>query len=487
MVAISTSTVTVQLPPPIPLGLANQEPAPDAPSSDPVDTVTLSALAQQVLDGQATAPPIATAPAAPAVSGPTQDQITAAVAALNDTTGKTSVGDQLNAYALLTNVLAKGQVLLDTRLPPATPPPGGMISESDAQAALTSAFSQRLNQVVATVDSQRDPAVKDDGTDPTTFTGAAAAAFNALSADDQQIYVAAKSLSKSLGAPDDPAAKPPAGYSPPDVKALTDALAKVDDTSGGVMAKDQVTALNLLRGYAAAGAGPAGQAVAMNAAASPFAAHEAQTQTLVEKYLNPNADPYPQMLDNLNKLSPEDQATYFSTKSKDAGGAVLFASLDSLKDNLTTRETMLTLYNQVTQAYGVGDLTQLKTVAQKNNPALQKLESLFRADQGSDAWTAQVQDFLSHTTMADLGLAPVGDNGDPDMQKAMETLKAVLSDARDFSTAIKSGKMQKWAPITEAKNATDKVKAEADPLAAAKAEAGITDAAPTGSGTYAPQ
>jgi hypothetical protein len=179
------------------------------------------------------------------------------------------------------------------------------------------------------------------------------------------------------------------------------------------------------------------------------------------------------MLDNLNKLSPEDQATYFSTKSTAADGTVLFGSLDSLKDNLTTRESMLTLYNQVTQAYGVSDLTQLKTVAQKNNPALQQLQQLFSADQGSDAWTAQVQDFLSHTSMADLGLAPVDDNGDPDMAKAMQTLEAVLSDARDFATAIKAGKGQAWQPITEAKKHTDKVQQADDPLGAAKAEAGI--------------
>jgi len=463
MVAISTSTVTVQLlPVASPPQPSPQESLPAVASSDPVDKVTLSAEAQQVLDGQVPAP---------AASGPTQDQVTAAVAALNDTTGKTSLDDQLKAYALLTNVLAKGQVVFDNRLPPAVPPAGGTMSEAAAQAALVSSFSQRVAQVVAKVDAQRDPAAKDSGTDPTTFTGRAAAAFNALSADDQKIYVAAKSLSQSLGAADLPAAQPPAGYSPPDVKALTDALAKVDDTSGGVMAKDQTAALSLLNGYA--GAGPAGQAAAMNAAASPFAAHVAQTQTLVEKYLVPGKDPYPQMLDNLNKLSPEDQATYFGAKTKAADGTVLFASLGSLKDNLTTCETMLTLYNQVTQAYGVSDLTQLQTVAQKNNPALQKLETLFRADQGSDAWTAQVQDFLSHTTMADLGLAPVDNSGNPDMAKAMETLKAVLSDAQDFAVAIKSGKMQKWAPITEAKKATDKVQAEADPLAAAKAEAGI--------------
>lgn len=87
MVAISTSTVTV--PRALQATPAVQPPTQDAvsapPSSDPVDTVTLSALAQQVLDGQAPPPPATTtapASAAPASSAPTQDQIATAVAAL---------------------------------------------------------------------------------------------------------------------------------------------------------------------------------------------------------------------------------------------------------------------------------------------------------------------------------------------------------------------------------------------------------------------
>ncbi len=60
------------------------------------------------------------------------------------------------------------------------------------------------------------------------------------------------------------------------------------------------------------------------------------------------------------------------------------------------------------------------------------------------------------------------------MAKALETLEAVLSDARDFATAIKAGKGQKREPITEAKNHAAKVQQVKDPLAAAKAEAGIT-------------
>ena len=36
---------------------------------------------------------------------------------------------------MLSNLVAKGQVLFDNRLPPASPPPAGMIKASDAQAA----------------------------------------------------------------------------------------------------------------------------------------------------------------------------------------------------------------------------------------------------------------------------------------------------------------------------------------------------------------
>jgi hypothetical protein len=90
---------------------------------------------------------------------------------------------------------------------------------------------------------------------------------------------------------------------------------------------------------------------------------------------------------------------------------------------------------------------------------LQKLEKLFRADQGNDNWTAMAQDFLSHTTPADLGLAPVGDDGDPDMAKALKTLKEVAANQTAFLVAVKGGHMKDWRPVTEAEKA--KLKAEA--------------------------
>ena len=198
----------------------------------------------------------------------------------------------------------------------------------------------------------------------------------------------------------------------------------------------------------------------------------AQTQTLVEKYLVPGKDPYPQMLDRLNALSPEDQTTYFGASSTAADGTVLFASLDSLKQNLTVRETMLKLYTAVTKAYGVQDLSHFTTRAEKDNPALQKLEQLFRANQGNDAWTAEAQDFLNTTTPADLGLAPADDNGDPDMAKALETLQQVADDQKAFVLAVKTGHMKDFQAVTVAKQVKDK----ADAAATAKALAAGTAA-----------
>jgi hypothetical protein len=571
MVAISTSTVTVtaSVPPPAQKPAASDIAAFPA-ANDPVDTVTLSAEARQVLDGQAP-PPIAPAPAAADATpqAPSQDQIAAAVAALNDTSDKASLDDQLKAYALLSNLVAKGQVLPDNRALPAASPPGGMIKASDAQALLASPFSQHLNKLVAAVDAQQDPGASDNGYDLANVIDRSLASFDALSPDDQQTYVTAKSVyagvvgqsappatvadyranqqaqadvDRALQAAQDnptyasqiqagpngrnnfasrtaamaalaqkagdtataalaqlaatdpasdaftkgaqayfakngpppsphadtgqgfaqaPRTASPAGYTPPDAKALMAALAQVDDTSGAVMAKDQAAALKLLNGYAA-NAGAAGAAVALNVAASPYAQHTAQELRLVNNYLVPGKDPYPQILDHLNALSPEDQTTYFAASSTAADGTVLYASLDSLKDNLTTRETMLTLYNAVTKAYGVQDLAHLTTAAAKNNPALQQLEQIFRADQGNDGWTATAKGFLAHTTPADLGLVPLDDQGDPDMAKALQTLKDIRANQTAFITAVKAGHMQDWRPVAEAQKA--KLKAQADDL-----------------------
>jgi hypothetical protein len=591
MVAISTSTVTGPrpgvTPPPPAAQPASQDSAASAPSSDPVDTVTLSVLAQQVLDGQAPPPPApSTAPPAAAAATaapdsaapttpPTQDEIAAAVAALNDTTGATSLDDQLKAYALLSNVVAKGQVLQPNLEPPATPPPGGMISATDATALVGSPFAVRVDQVVAQVDSHMDSSGQDNGYDLANTIDRGLTAFDALSSDDQQVYVAAKNISNALqsqaapiasvadyranqlaqadvdravqAAQDSPAyaaqiktnaqgghndfaartnamaglaqaagdtatadlaqlanlpadtpaftaaaqayfAKngpapashpntgqyvatpagptPPPGYKPPDVKTLMNAVAKLDDTSGAVLVADQISALKLLNGFIASGAGqlsPGALAVVQNAQASPYAQRAANDQNYVENYLVPGEDPYQQMLDHLNSMTPDDQQTYFGQTGAASDGTVKFASLDSEKQNLGVRSTIMTLYNEVTQAYGVSDLTQLGSHSAKTLADLQQLQTLHDMNQQSDSWTSAAQTFLNNVTPADLGLAPTNDDGTADMAEAMKTLQAVADDQRSFVSAIKGGHMQAWQPINEAKKAASKIAAASDP------------------------
>ncbi|THD58936.1 hypothetical protein [Phenylobacterium sp.] len=590
MVSVSTSTVTPPhhrvTPPASPQVAATTDTAPSAASGDPVDTVTLSALAQQVLDGQA-APPAPSTTAAPtassaaasstpaAVTPPTQDQIAAAVAALNDTSGQTSLDDQLKAYALLTNVVAQGQVLQPNLAPPATPPPGGMIEATDAAALVGSPFAVRVDQVVAQVNGQKDSSGQDNGYDLANTVDKGLAAFNSLSADDQQIYVAATNFSNALqsqaapiasvadyqanqlaqadvdravqAAQDNPAyaaqiqtnaqgqknnfasrtsalastaqaagdqataqlaqlaasvsdsaafteaaqsyftangpppashpntgqyfpspagTAPPPGYTPPDPATLMKALSKLDDTDGAVLVGDQISALKLLNGFIASGAGqlsPGSLAVVQNAQASPYAQRAQEDQARVEDYLVPGEDPYQQMLDHLNSMTPDDQQTYFGQTGSSSDGAVMFASLGSEKQNLSARSSIMIIYNDVLQAYGVSDLTQLGSSSAKTLADLQQLQSLHDMDQQSDSWTAQAQAFLNSVTPADLGLTPTDANGDPDLAEAMKTLQAVADDQKAFVSAIKGGQMQKWQPITEAKKAASKVAAASDP------------------------
>jgi hypothetical protein len=447
--------------------------------------VTLSDQAQQILDGAAPppaddTPPAANAPdAAAAPQTPTNDQVDAAVAALNDTSGKTSLDDQIKAYDLIGTLVAKGQVVTGKTLLNVNPSPAatsvGVITSDQATALIGSTFAQRVNQVTAKVDG-----AKATGSDPDSAVQAGLTAFNALSADDQQVYLAATNLNNGLlggqppvataddyraaqqalvdngtAPPPPPAAKTaPAGYTPPAVGALMDALAKLDDTSGAVPVDQQTAALKLLTGYqAAAPQGLAASLVIQNAQASPFALRAAHDQTFVETDVVPGDDVYEQMLDHLNILSPDDQQAYYGQVATAADGSTLYASLSSLKQNLSTRDDLQTIYAKVTKAYGVGSLSDL-TGAPARNPALQKLQTLMGMDQGNDNWTKLATDFINSTSPADLGL--VSDDGDPDAEKALKTLKEVADVQHKFVLAIKAGKASQWNATAETKQVKDK-------------------------------
>lgn len=148
--------------------------APDpAPSSS--DTVSLSPTAQQSL---AAAPPADAQPAQP-------DALQAAVAALNDTSGDTSIADQLQAYGLVVNTVANGSSANTT---PA--------DATAATAALyNSPFAQHAQQLLTTIGGMMDWSGGDKTADSIDN---ALAAFQGLSAADQQIYVGAVGLQHQL-------------------------------------------------------------------------------------------------------------------------------------------------------------------------------------------------------------------------------------------------------------------------------------------------
>jgi hypothetical protein len=171
MVAIQTSIVSPPQPAPVPqpADAPNASGGAGEPAATPVDTVSLSADARQAL---ATAPP--------SIPGqPGNAEVAAAIAALNDASGKTSLSDQLQAYTLVETVVAKGGA--------ATAPGGAGLD--GATALMTSSFARHADQVFDSIHSMIG--ATNNWSDLANSRDRSLAAFNALSSSDQQTYVAA--------------------------------------------------------------------------------------------------------------------------------------------------------------------------------------------------------------------------------------------------------------------------------------------------------
>jgi hypothetical protein len=159
----------------------------------PVDTVTLSRAAQQSL-----------AAAAPAVDPSQPADVTQAIATLNDTSGDVSANDQWNAFALLANFVQGPQVAAsianDIATGKVTSPPenGYTAAKGNAIVALIdSPFGQRVQRdenQVGLPERVQDT----NGGAIAASVDASTAAFNALSATDQQIYIDAANLGNQL-------------------------------------------------------------------------------------------------------------------------------------------------------------------------------------------------------------------------------------------------------------------------------------------------
>jgi hypothetical protein len=151
-----------------------------APPTSSVDTVTLSAAAQQALATAAAPQPDSSRP-------PAADPLQTAIAALNDTSGKTSTADQLQAYETVVNFVAGSSTASSKADPSAI---------GDATAALySSSFGQHAQQLLSQIGSIIDWSGGDKTADTVEN---ALATFDGLSTTDQQIYVGAIGLQHQL-------------------------------------------------------------------------------------------------------------------------------------------------------------------------------------------------------------------------------------------------------------------------------------------------
>jgi hypothetical protein len=537
---VAAASAAVTPPTSIPQSSAAPAPGAEATANGPADSVSLSPAAQQVLAGAA--PPAQDASSRVEIAAPS---VTQAVAALNDTTGETTLIDQLKAYAQLVTLVSNGQVVSDKAAPSA-----GTIGVGAASAVIDSPFAQRVTQVLDTPGLTRE--WQDNASDTANAVDRVRAAFQALSADDQQIFVAAKGLNEQLAsqappittadgflanqqaqadalralqaamnnpayhtqiqtnamggqnnwigqrdamlplaqaagdqatvdliqltrtlpetdawtqsvqayfakygpppppspdtgvpnAPQPQALQPQAGYQTPDAGTLMDALAKLDDKTGAVSNADQLSAYNLIEAYLrdpdAMGLGR--MAVISNWGSSPFMMHSSNVADSVTAGVTPDDNVFQQMLDRLNRLSADDQQTYFDLDHAQPDGTVMFASLDSLKANLSMRDTMRKLYSSITAQYGVDDLSKVTDPASLKNPVLTQLQSLYWTDQMSDDWTTQAQAFLASLKPGDLGAGEASAPSPKDVAsaKAMETLKQVSAQQQKWIDAAKA-------------------------------------------------
>jgi hypothetical protein len=395
-----------------------------SPSTDPVptpaDSVSLSPAAQAAL-------------ATPAP--PTSEALRQAADLLNNTNGKATVADQIDAYALIAGFVADGKNFDAPKDLATTIVAGAALYDSD--------FAKHQQGLLNAVNSRM---LTDQGGTTATSVRDGLAVFNGFSGSDQQIYVGAVNLqAQTAGAPGFASADayraslqaqadalgPPApnamhvysstGAAPPDGASLMAALATVNDDSGRMAVKDQLAAYDLLTSYAAASKdrGPARDAVLKSFQASPFAARVASVDAMMNSPIV-TADVGRTLLDRINRLSPDDQQIAFHNQSLAKPGA--FASLDSLKANDQARSDIKKVTDKIFAKFGGDDLTRITDPRLTKNPAFQALLDLMKQDPASDGWTAQAKQVLADLAKS-LDLTP-DDPKAEERAKALATLKA---------------------------------------------------------------
>lgn len=526
--ATSVSQVTALA---TPLAAASETPSGDASAAShgPSDRVSLSAAAQNL--------PAETVAAAPSPSSSRDELLAEAVSVLNDTSGSASTGDLLKEFNLIADSLRNG---------PAGE--GQPTADLDAGAALIdSPVAQRMQQLLSHVSSHFDYAAWSDGTRHANSIDTALAAFNSLSADDQELLVGARALRQhqykpqatglietvddyranqvakagieralqvaiadpryaadtvfnasggrndfysqrdALGklaaaagdqqmmdlvklsqtdpesrawtqsaeayfakygpAPDgDPAkiAAPSAFVDAPPTqdgrgKALMNAIATMNDTTGKVSSAEKYSAYQRASSFVAYNS-PIGSLAGTLIWASPFAKHVDSLDAVMNRGVTRGSDAAQVQLDNLNRMSADDQAIFFN-KTNDASGQ-RFASLETMKVNYAVRSDFNALIQTIEARFGTWDLSEIKDKSFTGSAGFSALRDLLKqSDPFSDEWTRQAQSVLETFAKFDFGTElQAGPAPDSASARALDVLRQISADLRRQTEAYRDAR-----------------------------------------------
>lgn len=286
-------------------------------------------------------------------------------------------------------------------------------------------YSQRdaLGKLAAAAgDQQMTDLVKLSQTDPesrvwTQSTQAYFAKYGPAPAGDPATIVAPSNF---VGAP--PASDGPG-------KAFMSAIATMNDTTGKVSSAEKYSAYQLASSFNARSS-PLGALAGTLVWASPFAKHVDSLDAVMSRGVTRGSDAAQVQLDNLNRMSADDQAIVFS-KANGAEGQ-RFASLATMKVNYAVRSDFNALLQTIEARFGTWNLSEIEDKSFTGSAGFSGLRDLLQqSDPFSDDWTRQAQSVLKAFADFDFGpdLKP-GQTLDGDSARALDVLRQISADLR---------------------------------------------------------
>ncbi len=444
---------------PTPAGPPAQTTPGASSSYGPAVTVTLSALAQQVLDGTASAPatsaPAATPPAdggstpATASSASTatspdaaaatastatwsSDAVTQALAALNDTSGAASVSDQISAYALVAKMVAD-----PSNFDPSNSANADAVDVATSFA--TSAYAVHVQSLMAQTGVYGANGLEDSEAVQQQLN-----AFSGLSSDDQQSVVAAMNLNSQIEGG-------PALYASVDsFTANRQAVINVDRAAEAALANPA---------YANAKPPPSNvnydartdQFRALSAAAS--AAGDASTVALasIAHGVNMNSDAFTaQAAAYFSQYGPPPAATA-DQAAQDAAPAQTPAAVTPTADQARALFTALTKINDTSGSTSIADQVSAYSSFVANANAAEGLGPLRTAlivGQQKSSFTQRVQaDMTAYSGQ----LLPHGTPGSVVQQTQINNFDKLSSDDQEIIARVYSGQSGGFSSVDDFK------------------------------------